>query len=120
MFVFKTDKHSSIELLTNKKIGGVKIQGPGKILTKVIGNNLQMVKLDLERGYYHPNHEHSENESIGYLISGRLEMSIGGQIFILEPGDIWHHPIGVAHSTKAIENSEAIEVHSPPRKDLSK
>jgi len=106
--------------LTNKKIGGVNIQGSGKIFFKVTGSYLQMVKLDLEKGYYHPNHKHSENEAIGYLISGRLEMSIGDQIFILEPGDIWHHPIGVSHSTKAIENSEALEIHSPPRKDLSK
>ena len=120
MFVVKSDDCLYEKLLEGKIVGGVRIQGIGKLLMKVMGKNMQVVKLNLEKGFYHPPHQHSENESIGFLISGKLEMSIADRIFIVTPGDIWHHPKEIPHATKAIEKSEAIEIHSPSRKDLNR
>lgn len=96
-------------------VGGVQLEGEAEIKVMRSGDNIQLVELKLRKGYYHPRHNHPEHESIGYVISGKLEMTIGEETYLLGPGDAWHHAIGVHHSTRAIEDSYAIETHSPLR-----
>lgn len=87
--------------------------------TIVPGTSMMAVKLALPAGFVHPWHNHPEHESMGTVISGRLRMVVGeGEPFELLPGDTWHHPIGVYHSNEALEDSEAVEIHSPLRPDL--
>jgi quercetin dioxygenase-like cupin family protein len=96
-------------------IGGVTIEGEASLRVMGSGKALQLCELYLKKGYYHPLHHHPEHESIGYVISGRIEMQIGDQTYYLEAGDSWHHPIGVPHSTRALEDSYAVESHNPLR-----
>ena len=63
-----------------------------------------------------PAHAHDDHESIVYLIRGRMELVIGDETFVAQAGDAWRHPIGVPHSSVALEDCVAIEVKSPPRK----
>jgi len=98
-------------------VGGVTIEGEAELKVMRSGENLQLVELKLRKGYYHPLHNHPEHESIGYVISGRLEMTIGDRTYMLGPGDAWHHAIGVHHSTRALEDTYAIETHSPLRSE---
>ena len=67
-------------------------------------------------GLIDPPHLHEDHESVFYLISGRLKLTIGGQEFIAEPGDYWVHPKGVLHHTEMLEESVNIEVKIPPVK----
>jgi quercetin dioxygenase-like cupin family protein len=101
-------------------VGGVTIEGQAELKVMTSGTNLQLVELKLKKGYYHPRHNHPEHESIGYVITGALEMTIGDQTYYLGPGDAWHHGIGVPHSTKALEDTYAIEAHSPLRDEYVK
>jgi quercetin dioxygenase-like cupin family protein len=103
---------------SGRAIGGVQVTGVVDFRMLRAGDKVQLVETRMQKGFYHPDHVHPENESVGYLISGKLEMVIGGETYILEPGTSWHHPIGVVHSTRALEDSHAIEVHSPLRADL--
>lgn len=96
-------------------IGGVVIEGEASLRVMGSGKALQLCELYLKKGYYHPLHNHPEHESIGYVISGRIEMQIGEEIYTLEAGDSWHHPVGVYHSTRALEDSYAVESHNPLR-----
>lgn len=96
-------------------IGGVVIEGEADLRVMGSGAALQLCELYLKKGYYHPLHSHPEHESIGYVISGKIEMQIGEQTYLLGPGDSWHHPIGVPHSTRALEDSYAVEAHNPLR-----
>lgn len=53
-------------------------------------------------------------ETVGYVISGRAELHLEGQMIVLEPGDSWLVPKGAAHSYKILEPFTAVEATHPP------
>ena len=84
--------------------------------TLAVGENTLMTKFVLAAGSELPMHKHP-HEQIGFLVSGRLVLSIGGESCDLLPGDSWAVPGDVEHCAKVIEDSEAIEVFFPVRQD---
>lgn len=99
--------------------GGVAIQGTAA-MNVALGERMMAVKLALEKDFVHPWHNHPEHESFGVVLKGRLEMRIGDRLVRLGPGDLWHHPVRVYHSTKALEPTLALECHAPVRPDLAR
>lgn len=55
-----------------------------------------------------------EYETVGYVINGRAELHIEGQIILLEPGSSWIVPKGASHTYKILETFTAVEATSPP------
>ena len=55
-----------------------------------------------------------EYETVGYVIKGRAELHIEGQMILLESGDSWVVPKGSSHTYKILEPFTAIEATSPP------
>lgn len=55
-----------------------------------------------------------EYETVGYVISGRAELHIEGQVILLEPGNSWVVPKGSSHTYKILEPFTAVEATSPP------
>ena len=53
-------------------------------------------------------------EMVGYVIAGRAELHIEGQMVLLEPGDSWVVPKGAAHTYKVLEAFTAVEATCPP------
>lgn len=53
-------------------------------------------------------------ETIGYVIAGRAELHIAGQMVVLEPGDSWVVPRGSPHTYRILEPFTAVEVCHPP------
>jgi quercetin dioxygenase-like cupin family protein len=53
-------------------------------------------------------------ETVGYVIDGRAELHIEGQMVLLEPGDCWVVPQGAEHSYKILEPFTAVEATAPP------
>lgn len=53
-------------------------------------------------------------ETVGYVIKGRAELQIEGQMVLLEPGDSWVVPKGSSHSYTILEPLMAVEATSPP------
>ena len=53
-------------------------------------------------------------ETVGYVISGRAELHIEGQMVKLEPGDSWVVPKGSRHTYRILEPFTAVEATSPP------
>lgn len=53
-------------------------------------------------------------ETVGYVINGRAELHIEGQMILLEPGSSWVVPIGASHTYKILEPFTAVEATSPP------
>lgn len=84
--------------------------------TLVHGIRTLMTEFHLEQGALLPKHRHP-HEQTGYLVSGRLDLTIGGQTHTVSPGDSWCIPGDVEHSAVAHEDSVAIEVFSPVRED---
>ncbi len=55
-----------------------------------------------------------EYETVGYVISGRAELHIEGQMIRLEPGDSWVVPQGASHKYNILEQFVAVEATHPP------
>jgi quercetin dioxygenase-like cupin family protein len=108
-------KESEARVIEVKPTGGIK--GAGTVSVYIDGKNLMGVRLNLKTGFQHPLHTNPGYEYIGYVISGKLEMFIGGVTYIVGPGDMWTHPDGVEHATTALEDTVAIRIHCPPRQD---
>jgi len=53
-------------------------------------------------------------ETVGYVLSGRAELHIEGQMVRLDPGDSWVVPAGASHAYRILETFTAVEATSPP------
>ena len=53
-------------------------------------------------------------ETVGYVIAGRAELHLEGQMVLLEAGNSWIVPQGASHTYKLLETFSAIEATSPP------
>ena len=87
-----------------------------RMKTLVHGDATMMVEFRLEAGANLPLHSHP-HEQTGYLVSGEMELTIGGEVHKVSAGDSWCIPGAVEHSAVAHEDSVAIEVFSPIRED---
>jgi len=87
-----------------------------RLKTLVYGEKTLFTEFRLEKGSQLPAHAHVY-EQTGYLISGRIRLTIGQETFSAEPGDSWCIPSQTSHSAKILEDSVAIEVFSPVRSD---
>ena len=55
-----------------------------------------------------------EYETVGYVIKGRAELHLEGQMVLLEKDDSWVVPRGASHTYKILETFTAVEATSPP------
>ena len=53
-------------------------------------------------------------ETVGYVISGRAELTLNGETVTLEPGDSWLVPAGTEHTYRILETFTAVEATAPP------
>jgi len=53
-------------------------------------------------------------ETVGYVIAGRAELQIEGQMVRLGPGDSWVVPRDAEHSYRILETFTAVEATHPP------
>lgn len=53
-------------------------------------------------------------ETVGYVISGRAELHLEGQMVLLEPGNSWVVPKNSSHTYKIVEPFTAVEATYPP------
>jgi quercetin dioxygenase-like cupin family protein len=84
--------------------------------TLVHGDKTLLTEFRLRKGSTLPRHAHP-HEQTGYLVNGRIRVSIGTEQYEAQAGDSWCIPGGVEHGADILEDSVAIEVFSPVRED---
>ncbi|MEW6668379.1 MAG: cupin domain-containing protein [Thermodesulfobacteriota bacterium] len=84
--------------------------------TLAYGEKTLMTEFLLKKGCTLPRHAHP-HEQTGYLVKGRIRLSIGAEEWDAHPGDSWSIPGGVEHAAEVMEDSVAVEVFSPVRED---
>lgn len=84
--------------------------------TLVYGEKTLMAEFRLKQGALLPLHAHP-HEQCGYLVSGCIRLTIGDEIHMVTPGDSWCIAGGIKHGAEIIENSVAVEVFAPVRKE---
>ncbi len=94
----------------NEILAGIKIK------TLVHGEKTLMSKFVMEGGSTLPKHSHPY-EQTGYLLKGKIKLTIGNKSFDVNPGDSWSIESGIEHFAQVLEDSEALEIFTPPRAD---
>jgi quercetin dioxygenase-like cupin family protein len=84
--------------------------------TLVYGEKTLLVEFILKGGSQLPQHSHP-HEQTGYLVKGRMRLTMDGMEYEVMPGDSWCIPSGVEHGAQSSEDSVAVEVFSPVRTD---
>ena len=80
------------------------------------GDETLMTEFRLRGGAVLPVHDHP-HEQTGYLVAGRLRLTIDEETRDMAPGDSWSVPGGVSHGAIALADTVAVEVFSPVRDD---
>jgi len=88
---------------------------PGiELKTLVYGDKTHFVEFRMDAGAVLPRHAHI-HEQTGYLIEGKIRLTIGDQVFEVEKGDCWSIPGNMVHHAEILKDSVAVEVFSPVR-----
>ena len=79
------------------------------LASKGIGNveGLTFGRVIIKKGQSNPRHRHPNCEEVLYLLSGRLEHSVGDDKVIMETGDTLAVEAGVAHNALSIGDEDA-------------
>lgn len=86
---------------------------------RIIGENLMISQVRLERGCHVPTHAH-ENEQFAMIMSGALRFGIGADgsperhEVVVKAGEVMHLPSNVPHSADALEDTLVLDLFSPP------
>ncbi|HAK44982.1 MAG TPA: cupin domain-containing protein [Spirochaeta sp.] len=91
-----------------------------EIKTTVYGKDTLMSKFSMKKDHKLPSHNHPDYEQTGYLLEGRIILTIGGTAYDMKPGDSWCIEKGVEHMAEILEDSVVLEVFSSPREDYVK
>lgn len=89
---------------------------PGFTGRFVHGRQTTLSIVDIKQGSRLPQHSHV-HEQITYIVEGRLEMEIGGEVFMFTAGTVHVIPSGVPHSAFAHTDCRVIDAFSPARDD---
>lgn len=87
-----------------------------KIIT---GDKLQLCLAEIWRPGRYVMHHHP-HEQFGYLLRGQLQMVVGDEEKLIEPGDVWYAPPDVEHGGEIVgdENILFLDIFHPVREDL--
>lgn len=87
-----------------------------QFLVGVTGERMMVTLMQFKQGHRVGKHGH-ESEQAGYCLSGRFKLTIDDEGHLIEPGDSYLIPGNAEHSYEILEDSEAVEVFSPPREE---
>jgi quercetin dioxygenase-like cupin family protein len=94
----EAEEDNPIPLLTRKRIWGEK---------------MLLARVKLEKGCLVAVHTH-ESEQIAVLISGHVRWTVAGEQFEMGEGEVLHLASNVPHGIEALEDTEIIDILSPP------
>lgn len=80
----------------------------------MVTDNMVMFESHRSKGAIDTAHLHPDHHSTVYQKKGRVRMRIGREVFIVEEGDTYYHPMGMVHQHEALEDSVRIEIKTYP------
>jgi len=80
------------------------------------GDAVMLCEFTLEPGAELPLHEHPHAQA-GYIVSGRMRLTVGDGSRELAAGDSYYAPGGVRHGAVALERTVVADAFTPPRED---
>jgi quercetin dioxygenase-like cupin family protein len=83
----------------------------------VAGEKLMIVWWDMKAGAHAAAHKHP-HEQVFWMLSGKMDFRLGDDMRSCVAGDIAVSPGGVEHEAWFPEDTQVIDVFSPPREDF--
>ncbi len=78
--------------------------------------SLMLCEFTFEAHVEVPIHTHP-HQQVGYVVDGRVEMTIDNQKFELKKGDSYSAPASIPHGVHILEPSIIVDTFFPPRED---
>jgi quercetin dioxygenase-like cupin family protein len=105
-------------MIVHREPESVPVQAlPGIIRrTLVHGPNMMICEFNLQAGSNLPIHTHP-HEQAGYVVSGRIRLTLNGETHDLGAGDSYYAAPNVPHGAAVLENAVVVDTFSPPRED---
>ncbi|MEE2934517.1 MAG: cupin domain-containing protein [Planctomycetota bacterium] len=92
---------------------------PGCRLRTPYGKNLMLSYLEMDAGAEIPLHDHPHEQG-GILLAGKLELTIGEETRVVQPGAMFLIPPNVSHRAVAIDGPvRVMDVFTPIREDYA-
>ena len=93
---------------------------PGCRMRTPFGENLMLSYLEMDEGAEIPLHDHPHEQG-GIMLQGRLQLTIGDDTRIVEPGSLYLVPPNLPHRAVAVGGPVVVlDVFSPVREDYAK
>ncbi len=86
--------------------------------TLITGERSMLARVRLAKGCVVPKHSH-DNEQFTLVLDGALLFRIGdeGREVTVRTGEVLFIPSGVPHEAEALEDTDDLDVFTPPRQD---
>jgi len=92
---------------------------PGCRMRTPYGENLMLSYLEMDEGAVVPLHDHPHEQG-GMLLKGRMELTIGDEVRIVEAGSMYIIPPNTPHKAVAVDGPAVVlDVFSPVREDYA-
>lgn len=104
-------------VLRNKEVKAKELFAGASRKVLARGGNLMMVEVRFDAGCQVPAHAH-RHEQVSYVVSGKIELNLGGETEVLGPGDTFYAAPDVPHGVNFLENSVVVDTFSPQREDF--
>jgi quercetin dioxygenase-like cupin family protein len=93
---------------------------PGVNARAVNGERITMALVELDPNQPVPEHQH-ENEQMGFVVRGQMEMRVGDETRLLTPGDAYSIPSNTLHAVvTGPEGCVVMDIFAPVRDDWEK
>lgn len=83
----------------------------------VCGSNAMLLEHRVKKGFRSEVNETHVNEQITYVLEGKLQVETGGDVMILEAGDLILIPPNQPHTLTVLEDIVILDIFSPIRKE---
>jgi quercetin dioxygenase-like cupin family protein len=92
---------------------------PGCRMRTPYGTHLMLSYLEMDEGAVVPLHNHPHEQG-GMLLKGKIELTIGGETRVCEPGSMFLIPPNTPHKAVAVGGPAVVlDVFSPVREDYA-
>ena len=82
----------------------------------IVGQNIMLARVLLKKGCVVPEHSH-RNEQVTFVLAGALKFWIDSQEIVVNAGEVLTIPPNMPHKAEALEDTDDLDVFSPPRAD---